>query len=174
MRIGREERVALRVNGQGHGRQGQLLDQLARGQVVDEQGLTGAHVEPFPVALTVVGRWPPARLEHGVLHGHGQFVRARDLVATSQPDTPGHGVLGQMWVGELVDVVGLAVLPVLQELGGGAGVVDLVEVHAHRLVEPEATHAERDDDQQGDDQQVPAVDAPPGFGSQPGTAVAAQ
>ena len=45
-------------------------------------------------------------------------------------DTPGHGVLGQVRVGELVDVVGLAVLPVLQELGGGPRVVDLVEVHA--------------------------------------------
>ena len=55
-------------------------------------------------------------------------------------DAPGHGVLGEVRVRVLVDGVGLAVLPVLQELRRRARVVDLVEVHAHRLVEAVAAH----------------------------------
>ena len=51
-------------------------------------------------------------------------------------------------MGVLVDRVLLAVLPVLEELQAGAGVVDLVEVHVERLGEVEAAQDQRAADQQ--------------------------
>ena len=57
-----------------------------------------------------------------------------------------HGVLGEMGVGVLVDVVGLVVAPVLEELHRGPRVIDLVEVHVVRLGQP--VPAQRDRRQQ--------------------------
>ena len=103
-----------------------------------------------------------------------ELARGGDLVAPGQPDAPGHGVLGQVGVGELVDGVRLPVLPVLQELGRRAGVVDLVEVHAHRLLEAVAADQHGHDDEADDDEHVEPVEAPAALAGQRGAAVGAR
>ena len=66
-------------------------------------------------------------------------------------------------MGELVDLVRLAVAPVLEELRRGPRVIDLVEVHVVRLVEPVPAqqHGRHEDEQ--DDQQVQPVEAAAGL-----------
>jgi hypothetical protein len=54
---------------------------------------------------------------------------------------------------------GSAVAPLLQELGGGPGVIDLVEVHLQRLVEAVDAHRQDGHDQGHDDPQVQLVEA---------------
>ena len=66
-------------------------------------------------------------------------------------------------MGPLVDVVGVAVPPLLQELGAGPGVVDLVEVHLVRLGEPEHPQAEDRDDEHDEHPEVEAVEAAAGL-----------
>ena len=53
-----------------------------------------------------------------------------------------------------------AVAPVLQELGGRARVIDLVEVHLLRLVEPEGPQDHRADHEYHDDPQIEPVEPP--------------
>ena len=72
----------------------------------------------------------------------------------------GHRVLGEVRVGPLVDVVGDAVAPGLEELRGGAGVVDLVEVHPGRVVEPVRAQDQRADHEHDQEPQVQPVQAP--------------
>ena len=94
-------------------------------------------------------RRAPARLERRrVTPAAPTSPRAGDLVLPEPVHAPGHRVLGEVGVGVLVDRVGLAVLPVLQELHAGPGVVDLVEVHVEGLGEVEAAQHQRADDQQ--------------------------
>ena len=63
-------------------------------------------------------------------------------------------------MGPLVDRVRFPISPVLQELGGGTGVVDLVEVHLVGLGEAEEPDPERRDDEQDDDEEVDAIEPP--------------
>ena len=58
----------------------------------------------------------------------------------------------------LVDRVRLAVLPVLEELRRGARVVDLVEVHAIRLVRAEPADRGRAHDEEHQDERVEPID----------------
>ena len=62
-------------------------------------------------------------------------------------------------MGPLVDVALVAVAPVLEELGRGARVIDLVEVHGQRLPEPERAQHERGHDQHHEQPQVELVEA---------------
>ncbi|TMB83034.1 MAG: hypothetical protein E6J39_07485 [Chloroflexi bacterium] len=62
-------------------------------------------------------------------------------------------------MGPLVDVAFPAVLPVGQPFRGGAGVVDLVEVHRARLIEPPQAVAEGDQHQGQHQQRVKAIEA---------------
>ena len=71
----------------------------------------------------------------------------------------GHRVLGQVGMGPLVDIVRDAVAPGLEELRRGPGVVDLVEVHAGRLVQAERPQPEGGDDEHDQDPDVEAVQA---------------
>ena len=77
----------------------------------------------------------------------------------------GHRVLGEVGVGPLVDVVRQPVAPVLEELGGGPRVVDLVEVHLVRLGEPEGAQQHRPDDEHDDEPQVEPVEPPAALAS---------
>jgi hypothetical protein len=60
----------------------------------------------------------------------------------------------------LVDFVRQAVPPVLEELGRRPRVVDLVEVHLVRLVEPPHADREHRDRQEDEDPHVELVEAP--------------
>ena len=71
-----------------------------------------------------------------------------------QHDPAGDRVFRQVRVGPLVDVVGVAIPPVLEELGRRAGVVDLVEVHLVRLGEPEHPDAEDRREEHDEDPQI--------------------
>ncbi len=62
-------------------------------------------------------------------------------------------------MGVLVDVVGLAIAPVLQELRRGPGVIDLVEVHLVRLGQAIDPEDERGDDEHGQDPDIEPVEA---------------
>ena len=84
-----------------------------------------------------------------------------------------HGVLGQVRVRPLVDVVGDVVAPVLEELGRRPGVVDLVEVHLVRLLEPIGPEQHRADEDDQHEPQVEAVEAAAAFESQERAAVGA-
>ena len=68
----------------------------------------------------------------------------------------------------LVDVVANPVPPVLEELGGGAGVVDLVEVHAGGLAEAVDPRREDHQDQGHDDPHVEFVESASRFGRERG------
>ena len=65
-------------------------------------------------------------------------------------------------MGPLVDVVATAVPPVLEELRGRPGVIDLVEVHLVRLGETEHPEPSRRDEHD-DDPQVEPVEASAGL-----------
>ena len=173
-RIGQVERVVILVDRQRLRRDGQLHHQLAGAQVVDTQPVAGGYVEPVAVAPVSVTGEAPARLDDRVLRRHAQVGRAGDLVAAGNADTPGHGVLGQVRMGELVDVVRLAVLPVLQELGCRTRVIDLVEVHPHRLVETEAAQRQGEHHEHDQHEQVQSIDAAAELEAQQRAAVAAQ
>ena len=86
----------------------------------------------------------PACLDRGARDRHAESLVARDLVVAESRRCPmAISVLGEVRVGELVDRVGLAVAPVLEELGRRARVVDLVEVHVVGLVEPVPAQQQR-------------------------------
>ena len=162
--IGHVQPMIILVKGQRLRGQGDVAEERAARQVVDPQRLARGHVESVTASRARRLGVRPAPLDDGIGDRGPEVRRARHLVAARQPDAPGHGVLGEVRVGELVDGVGLAVLPVLQELGGRARVVDLVEVHAHRLVEAVAAHEDGRQDEARDDEDVEPVDAPAGLG----------
>ena len=83
----------------------------------------------------------------------------------------GHGVLGQVRVGEFVDRVGLPVAPVLQEFGGGAGVIDLVEVHPVRLCQPKGSQRQGGHDDDHQQPQVESIEPPAGLAVEPPRAI---
>ena len=61
-------------------------------------------------------------------------------------------------MGELVDVVGLAVAPVLEEFGRGPSVIDLVEVHPIGLRQAERAQDETRHDEDDEEPQVEPVE----------------
>ena len=80
-------------------------------------------------------------------HGHAEVARGADVVLAPEHDARGHRVFRQVRVGPLVDVVREPVAPLLQELGRGPGVIDLVEVHLVRLGQPERSERQARDDE---------------------------
>ena len=143
--LGEVERVQLPGLGCG--------EQLARGRIVG-QGARRAEVvsrdlgaraevvaadprvrrEPQPCARLVAGRdVRVARLDQRVVDRGADRARRADPVVAERGDPGRDQVLAEVRVGPLVDVALVAVPPVLEELGRGARVVDLVEVHVQRL-----------------------------------------
>ena len=114
------------------------------------------------------------RLDHGVHDGHPELARRPDPVLAEGHDPDGHRVLGQVRVRPFVDVVGQPVAPVLQELGRGPRVVDLVEVHLVRLVEPPHADGEEADREDGQHPYVEAVQPAASLVFESPTPVAAQ
>ena len=124
--------------------------ELARGEVVGAD-LT-ARRDPQAITLDPagIGSVVAPRLDDRIDHRDVQLALGTDPVLAERHEAQGHRVLREMRVRPLVDVVAEPVAPVLQELGRRPRVVDLVEVHLVRLVEPPHAHrqqADREDDQ---------------------------
>ena len=119
--------------------------ELPRSQVVPAD--LAARREPEPVALDRrrVLAVVPARLDGRVDDRDAELARRADPVLAEGHDPDGHRVLGHVRVRPLVDVVRDVVAPVLEELGGGPGVVDLVEMHLVRLGQPPHAHGQERD-----------------------------
>ena len=98
---------------------------------------------------------------------------AVDLVVAPRHETGRHRVLGEVWVGPLVDVVRQAVAPRLEEFGRGPRVVDLVEVHLVRLGQAERAQQQRAEDEQDDQEQVEPVEAAAALVAEGGTPIRA-
>ena len=113
----------------------------------------GARRPCSPGASSSTRRGSTATARTGAL----EVARRADVVPAPQDETAGHRVLREVRVGPLVDVVGQAVAPVLEELGRRPRVVDLVEVHLVRLGEPERAQQHRPDHEQDHEQQVELV-----------------
>ena len=107
-----------------------------------------------------------AGLDRRVPDRRRDLAARRHVPAGEQRDPAGHHVLREVRMRPLVDRVVDPVAPRLQELGRGAGVVDLVEVHPGGLGEPEHPEAHARDDEHDEDPQVQAV--------QPAAALAVQ
>ena len=155
------------VDGQrARARRRQGRDQLSGPEVVgpdlaargDVEPLAGTRVRQRAGRRACRRLVDTARLDGGGDDRHAEVARGVHVVAAPQHDPGSHQVLGQVRVRPLVDVVRQAVAPVLQELRGRPGVVDLVEVHLLRLVEPEGAKHHRADDQDDDDPQVELVE----------------
>ena len=114
-----------------------------------------------------------ARLHDRRRGGDAELTRGADVVLTPEDDPGRHRVLGEVGVGPFVDVVGQAVAPVLEELGGRPGVVDLVEVHLIWLGEAERPERHRGDDEDDQEPQVKAVEPASTFGDERRAAVRA-
>ena len=118
---------------------------------------------------------PAVPLLPALLDGHRlgrvpELAGRLDMIAAPRDEPAGHRVLGEVRVGPLVDGVGSPVAPVLEELGCGPRVVDLVEVHLVRLGEAERPKPERRQDQDEDQPRIEAVEAAALFADQrPGT-----
>ena len=158
------ETMAAGVDRDGlRARQHERRQALACRQVEDPDVRPGRDVQPVtsPQRAPVgAGRLVPARLDRDIGHRHIELARGHDRVVAERDKPAGHRVLGEVRMGVLVDRVRLAVAPVLQELGGRPGVVDLVEVHPRRLAEPEGPQEERCDDEHDDEPQVEPVQPP--------------
>ena len=117
------------------------------------------------VAAPVAGhaRHVAPGLDDRVADRHAEIARGAHAVVAPRDDAAGHRVLGEVRVGPLVDVVGVAVPPLLQELRPGPGVVDLVEVHLVRLGQPEHAQPEDRHDEHDEDPEVEAVEAAAGL-----------
>ncbi len=98
-------------------------------------------------------------LDDRVANRHAKIARGADPVVAPRDEPAGHGVLREVRVGPLVDVVREPVAPILEELRGGPRVVDLVEVHLVRLREPEDPQTERRDDDHREEPHVQPVEA---------------
>ena len=140
-------------------RQGPARHDTPGREIVGDDLRAGRH--PDAVAGTVAGPgWVlPARLDRGVPNRHAQVARGCHVVAREGDDPGGHRVLGEMRVRPLVDVVRDVVPPGLQELGGGARVVDLVEVHPGRVADPVCAQDQGADDEHDEEEQVEPVHA---------------
>ena len=154
-RVDRDVRDARKVEGR---------DELAGGEVVhpdaSDRTRAGSGRDVQPVAGPLV-RQPipvPARLDRGVEDRRAKVALAGDPVVAPQLDPDGHRVLGQVWVGVLVDAVREAVPPVLEELGGRARVIDLVEVHGGRLGEAPHPQPEGRDDEPDEDPEIEPIE----------------
>ena len=131
----------------------------ARPQVVGPD--LGARRQVEALARTLAGQWVfPSWLDRGRRDRRAQIARPRDVVLAPQHQPRGHRVLGEVRMGPLVDVVGLAVSPVLQELHGRPGVIDLVEMRLVRLFQAEGPHPERRQQQDDQDPRVEAIQSP--------------
>ena len=140
-------------------------DELARLEVVGPDLGPGRDVEALPgadvrgcAAARRRDLVDPARLDRGRHDGHLEIARGGHVVLAPEHDPGRHQVLGEVRVGPLVDVVRQAVAPVLEELRRGPCVIDLVEVHLERLVEPEGAQHHRPEDEHDDDPQVEPVE----------------
>ena len=155
-RRGRVQQPPILVEREGGHRLRDRVHDAAAGVIPTRQSVRAADPEGARALPTVVPPWP---LVERVRHADAELAHADDLVITQERDTHRHRVLGQVWVGPLVDVVWLAVPPVLEELRRGPGVIELVEVHRAWLVEPEpaADESEQQDRRHEDD--VDAVES---------------
>jgi hypothetical protein len=91
------------------------------------------------------------------LDGKELVAEAGDLVRIGEDDPAGDEVLRQHRVRPLVDVPPPAVLPVREPLGGAPGVIDLVELHGARCLEPPQPEEERGEHQAYQDQPVKPI-----------------
>ena len=137
-------------------------DGPARAQVIGPDLGAGRQVEALTRALARQ-RVFPSWLDRGRRDRGAQIACPRDVVLAPQHDARGHRVLGEVRMGPLVDVVRLAVAPVLQELHGRPGVIDLVEMRLVRLFQAKGPHPERRQQQDDQDPRVEAVQAPAAF-----------
>ena len=96
-------------------------------------------------------------LDGGGADRRAEVAGPRDVVLAPEDEPRRHRVLGEVWMGPFVDLVRIAVPPVLQELGGRSGVVDLVEVHLVGLGEAEHAQAERGQQEHDHQPHVEAV-----------------
>ena len=155
------EAVAGGVERDGPGaRQHERRQALAGLQVEHPQVRARRHVEPVAALASAPDgrRVDPAGFGRDVGDRHAERARGRHPVVAERDEPAGDRVLGEMRVGVLVDRVRLPVAPVLQELGGRPGVVDLVEVHPRGLAQAERPQAERHDDEHDDEPQVETVE----------------
>ena len=154
-----EQLARRRIVGQGTRRAEVVSRDLgARAEVVAADPRVSR--EPQPCARLVAGRdVRVARLDQRVVDRGLDRARCADPVVAERGDPRRDQVLAEVRVGPLVDVALVAVPPVLEELGRGARVVDLVEVHVQRLPEPERAQHERGHDQHHEQPQVELVEA---------------
>ena len=115
----------------------------------------------------------PARLNGRVADLDAEIARGGRLVLAPGDDPQGHRVLREVRVGPLVDVVGDAVAPVLEELDGRPRVVHLVEVHLDRLTEPPDPAGQERRRENEDHPQVEPVEAPAGLPLEAGGSIGA-
>ena len=148
-------------------------DQLAVAQVVAADLRPGRDVEAFARAAARQGRVIASGLDERRPHGHAEVAGGAHVVLAPGHDAERHRVLGQVGVGPLVDVVREPIPPVLEELRGRPGVVDLVEVHLVGLGQPERPEHQARDDQDGQDPQVQAVEATAALAAQCGASIRA-
>ena len=146
-------------------------NQPAGGEVIGPQLIATGYVEPLPSPSVRHRRIRPARLDEHVLDRRAELALRGHPIVAERDKAGRHGVLGQVRVGEFVDRVGLPVAPVLQELGGGAGVVDLVEVHPVRLGQAERAQTEAGHDDDHQEPQVQSVEPPAGLAVKPPRAI---
>ena len=142
-------------------------DELPRPEVVGAQLVPAGHVEPVAGPAPRHRRVFPARFDEDVGDGCPEVRLSGHPVVAEGDQAEGHRVLGEMGVGELVDVVDLPVAPVLEELGRGPGVVDLVEVHPIGFGEPEPADHQRCDDDHDEEPQVEPIEPPTGLPVEP-------
>ncbi len=137
-----------------------LGHQVAAGQVIGAHAARAGHVDPVAGPTGTRVDAVPALLDGGVARREAELRGRAHGVVAEEDDAHRHQVLGQVRVRELVDPIRrLAVLPVLEELGRGPCVVDLVEVHVVRLLDTPATQGQRRQEEEQRDADVQAVDA---------------
>ncbi len=139
--------------------QGQARHDAPGREVVRDELRAGRHPDAVAGPVAGPGWFLAARLDRGVPHGHAQVARGGHVVPREGDDPGGHRVLGEVWMGPLVDVVGDVVAPGLQELGGGARVVDLIEMHPGGVAEPVRAQDQRTDHEHDQEEQVQPVQA---------------
>ena len=140
-------------------------DGVARAQVFGPDLVAGREMDPL--TGTVAGEDVlPSMLDGGGADRRSDVAGPIDVVTAPQHDPGSHGVLREVRVRPFIDVVRLAVAPILEELGRGAGVIDLVEVHLVGLGQAERAQPERGQQQDDHDPDVEAVEAAAAFPDQ--------
>ena len=155
-------------------------------EVVDSDPVARGHVQPVAQPGVGIGQGitravgvvrvsgaagDDSRLYDGVFDVHSQVARGGDLVVGKENEPARNRVFGQVGVGPLVDGVRDVVSPVLQELGRGPGVVDLVEMHLERLAQAIDAQRQSDHDEEGDEPDVHLVESAPRLGIQRGRSI---